>query len=168
MVPAALRGLGKPEGAAAHLVAGRNGVLRLLHYPVIPDWFELTDHDPETDAAGRHLITRDHIDTGVLSVLWQDDQGGLQMQGRDGAWREVPKLPGVLSVHCGDLLEPIAGKDLAGTHHRVMGGGAERCSIGYFGEPDFTTIIETPDETGRKSYGRYLTDQFPNRFLEPA
>ncbi|MBE1285854.1 MAG: hypothetical protein GJ676_21250 [Rhodobacteraceae bacterium] len=168
MVPAALRGLGKPATAGAHLTAGRNGVLRLLHYPVVPEGFELLNHDPETDAQGRRMITREHVDTGVLSILWQDEKGGLQFQGRDGLWREVPKAPGALSVHCGDLLEPIGGPQLAGTPHRVLGGYSDRCSIGYFGEPEFETLIDTPHDQGRKSYGRYLTDQFPTRFLQPA
>ena len=73
----------------------------------------------EVDDLGRQIITRDHVDTGVMSVLWQDEQARLEFRGRDGIWRAVPKRPGVLSVHCGDLLEPLGGPALAGTHHRV-------------------------------------------------
>jgi len=37
VLPPTLRGLGLPDTAGAHFNAGRNGVLRLLHYPVVPD-----------------------------------------------------------------------------------------------------------------------------------
>ncbi len=148
-------GLGlEPERLLAP-ARGRNFTLRLLHYAPLP---------PQGDpAAGdeRHTIARRHVDTGLLSLIWQNP-AGLQMQGPDGAWREVPTVADSLSVHCGDLMEPLSDGRLVGTPHRAVADGGERFSVGYFLEPDFAT--ETVPGT---NYARHLAGQFPGRFDPP-
>ena len=168
LLRAAARGVGLNEDAFGGFTQGRNYTLRLLHYPEVPEGFELLEADgskPQTAPEGQRAIAREHIDTGVLSVLWQDQQGGLQMRGRDGVWREVPVVAGAVSVHCGDLLAPIAGESMAATPHRVIGGLAERFSAGFFLEPDWLTEVTPPDGTEPKTYAAHLTDEFPDRFL---
>ncbi|MEM6904729.1 MAG: 2OG-Fe(II) oxygenase family protein [Pseudomonadota bacterium] len=170
VVAAAARALGADASALRPLTHGRNHTLRLLHYPEIPPDFTLLEADGSlrpTRAESQRTIAREHIDTGILSVLWQDGEGGLEMQGRDGIWRAVPPRPGALSIHCGDLLEPVLGPTLAPTRHRVIGGERARASVGFFLEPDFCTEILVPGGE-RKTYGRHLTDQFPARFQVPA
>ena len=65
--------------------------------------------EPEDIGDGRRLIAGSHVDTGLLSLLGQDETGGLQMRGPDGRWREVPPAPDGLSVHCGDLVKALTG-----------------------------------------------------------
>lgn len=48
--------------------------MRLAHYP------------PQTDP-GVEFGTFDHTDHGIITILWQDDNGGLQVQLRGGHWR---------------------------------------------------------------------------------
>ena len=81
------RGLGLEEEALLAPARGRNATLRLLHYAPAPPDFALRGADgdePEGIGDGRRLIAASHVDTGLLSLLWQDEAGGLQMRGPDG------------------------------------------------------------------------------------
>jgi isopenicillin N synthase-like dioxygenase len=167
VVAAALRGLGLDTAEALAVCAGRNCTLRLLHCAPIPADFQISGEDgksipPEPD--GRRVITRRHVDTGLLSVLWQDGRGGLQVQGRDEVWREVPPRSDAFSVHCGDLLAGLSAGALRATPHRVLGLGEERHAIGFFLEPDFTREVLPPDSDRPKAYAAHLIDEFPARF----
>lgn len=65
--------------------------LTLLYYPA----------SPEPD---KSLGTVEHSDPTVLTVLVQDDSGGLQIK-HDGCWIDVPPVPGALIVNIGDFLQ---------------------------------------------------------------
>ena len=164
------RGLGLDEEALVTPARGRNATLRLLHYAPAPPDFVFHGYDenePEAVGDGRRLIARSHVDTGLLSFLWQNTTGGLQMEGPDGIWREVPQAPDGLSVHCGDLVEALTGGRLEGTVHRVVGHGEGRCSVGFFLEPDFETEVVAPKGGAPVSYARHLVNEFPDRFEAP-
>ena len=45
-----------------------------------------------------------HTDYGCMTLLWQDEIGGLEVQGLDGEWVTAHPLPGTLVVNIGDLL----------------------------------------------------------------
>lgn len=155
LLAAVSRGLGLDEDAMVSQARGRNGTLRLLH------------GDVSGAAEGPHVITNCHVDTGILSIIWQDSIGGLQMQGSDGSWRDVPVVADGLSVHCGDLMEVPSNRRLRATPHQVLGRqDADRCSMGIFIEPDFETVV-TPPSGEPVSYARHLVNQFPDRFQQP-
>ena len=144
--------------------------LRLLHYAPAPADFALRGDggdEPEGIGDGRRLIAASHVDTGLLSLLWQDETGGLQMRSRDREWREVPPAPDGLSVHCGDLVKALTGGRLEGTLHRAAGNGGDRCSVGFFLEPDFETAVVAPAGGPPVSYARHLVNEFPDRFEAP-
>jgi len=48
--------------------------------------------------------TTQHSDTGFLTVLLQDEIGGLQVL-QDDQWIDVPPTPGAFIVNIGDLMQ---------------------------------------------------------------
>ena len=170
LMAAIARGFGLEEETLLAPGRGRNATLRLLHYAPAPPEFSFEGHvedESEWLDDGRRLIARSHVDTGLLSLLWQDETGGLQMRGSDGCWREVPLAPDGLSVHCGDLLKTLTGGRLEGTLHRAVSRGGDRCSVGFFLEPDFETEVVAPAGGPPVSYARHLVNVFPDRFAAP-
>lgn len=140
-----------------------NGTLRILHYPLVQDDFVAATGDklPElVDDEGRRIITASHVDACVLSLLWQDDVGGLQYRGNDDRWREVRARPGALSIHCGQALEYMTDGRLKGTRHRVIGTGCDRYSMGMFLEPMYTAVIGHNSNGTPTTYADHMKDDF--------
>ena len=87
---------------------------------------------------GRDATTGDqgvgaHKDSGLLSLLLQDEQQGLQVETADG-WVDVTPRPGTLVVNLGEILELASDGYLRATLHRVITppAGAERISVVFF------------------------------------
>lgn len=85
-----------------------------------------------------------HTDFGCITLLWQDDSGGLEVRERQsGAWIPAPPIPGTLVVNVGDLLGRWSNDRFASTPHRVVNrSGHERISIATFHDPDFRAPID--------------------------
>ena len=163
-VVAALAGaLGENVGAMMTKFDDGNGTLRILHYPPPPEDFVAAHREtpPErVDAVGRRIITHRHIDACVLPMLWQDQIGGLQYESGDGTWYEVPSGNARLSIHAGRAMALMTKDRIAGTPHRVVGVGLDRCSMGFFLEPGFAEVIAL-DEDGRSfTYADHMKDDF--------
>ena len=87
-----------------------------------------------------------HTDFGVLTVLCQDDVGGLQVENLDGDWIEAPPIPGTLVVNVGDLLERWTDGAFRSTPHRVINSsGLERMSLVLAFDPNPETMIDAAD-----------------------
>ena len=79
-----------------------------------------------------------HADWGFLTLLLQDDTGGLQARPpRSPDWVDVPPLDGALVINVGEMLEVATDGYLVATEHRVLpcARGATRQSIGIFWSP---------------------------------
>lgn len=84
-----------------------------------------------------------HTDFGVLTVLCQDDVGGLQVRGLDGEWVHAPPVPGALVVNVADLLARWTGGAYKSTPHRVVNAsGRERMSLVLAWDPNPETLID--------------------------
>ena len=84
-----------------------------------------------------------HTDFGVLTVLCQDEIGGLQIRRRDGTWAAMPPIPGTLVVNIGDLLERWSNRRYRSTVHRVINSsGRERLSLVLAYDPNFETVVD--------------------------
>ena len=114
--------------------AEHTGFVRLNHYPVDDpvareDREELT---PLGDMALHH-----HTDPGVITLLLQDDVGGLQTHSQQrGEWIDVPPHPGAIVVNMSDMLQVLTNNHYRASLHRVLPvPGRDRYSIVYFSMP---------------------------------
>ena len=87
-----------------------------------------------------------HTDYGCVTLLWQDDVGGLEVMDPSGAWVAAPPIPGTLVVNIGDLLARWSNDRYRSTLHRVTNrSGRERLSIATFYDPDFVAPVDPSD-----------------------
>jgi len=87
-----------------------------------------------------------HTDFGVLTMLLQDQSGGLQVRTKAGDWVEAPPIPGTLVCNIGDLLQRWSNDRFASTVHRVINRTANaRYSIPVFFDPNTDTVVDPCD-----------------------
>lgn len=86
-----------------------------------------------------------HADYGFITLLLQDQVGGLQVQpyGQD-QWVAVPPTPGALVVNLGEMLEVATNGYLMATIHRVVAppAGVDRYSVPFFYSPRLDAVID--------------------------
>ncbi len=86
-----------------------NTLLRVLHYPP----FEGTEEPGAIRAAA-------HEDINLLTILPAANEPGLQVQGTDDKWVDVPSDFGHLIINIGDMLQEASGGYFPSTSHRVI------------------------------------------------
>lgn len=158
----ALDGMGKKvlQAIAAYLNLPRrqfdeavregNSVLRLLHYPPIPE-----------DATG--VRAGAHGDINAITLLLGAEEGGLEVQDRDGQWLPINPPPGCLVVNIGDMLERNTNNVLPSTIHRVVNPPPERRGFARYSTPFFLHFA--PDYEIRTLPG-CATAENPDRYPE--
>ncbi|KAJ8543600.1 hypothetical protein K7X08_006123 [Anisodus acutangulus] len=84
-----------------------------------------------------------HTDSSVLSIIHQDDVGGLQVY-KDHQWFDVKPLSNTLIVNIGDMLQAMSDDNYMSVKHRVkVNKHKERISIGYFVFPAEDAVIQS-------------------------
>lgn len=136
---------------------------RLIHYP-----------PQEGDTGEGQFGAAPHTDWGCITVLWQDDVGGLQVRNRSGQWIDAPPIDGTFVINIGDMLERWSNDLFVSTPHRVVNAsGRERYSIPVFYDPDFGTIVEclpncsghdNPAKYPRTIAGEYITAKYDDAY----
>ena len=116
-----------------HYTADPTILFRIFHYP--PDV-------PGTEQWG----VGEHTDYGLLTLLAQDDCGGLQVKSPNG-WIEAPPIPGTLVCNIGDMLDRLTGGLYRSTPHRAKNlSGRERLSFPFFFDPGWSAqIVPLPE-----------------------
>ncbi len=136
---------------------------RLLHYP------------PQPEGSGEDQFgAAPHTDWGCMTLLWQDQVGGLQVGNRAGQWIDAPYIEGTFVVNIGDMLERWSNDLFVSTPHRVVNAsGRERYSIPMFYDPDFDTAVEclpncsgpgNPPKYPRTVAGEYITAKYDEAY----
>jgi len=122
-------GLGlEPDWFDDHLTADPLVLFRIFHYPPLPP------------GAGQWSVG-EHTDYGLVTVLGQDDSGGLEVRSRDG-WIPVPPDPEAFVINIGDMLERMTGGAYRSTPHRVRNtSGADRLSFPLFLDPNWDADV---------------------------
>lgn len=135
LAKALLRGialsLDLPETHFEPLMRDPISIQRLLHYP------------SQTGQVSEDIIgIGAHTDYGNLTILAQDDVGGLQVMNRDGDWIEGTPIPGHFVINIGDLIQKLTNDVYLANLHRVINtSGRERYSIPFFIDADFDAVI---------------------------
>jgi isopenicillin N synthase-like dioxygenase len=104
---------------------------------------------------------REHTDMGFLTVLKQDDSGGLQAKHIDGHWVDVPPRPNALVLNIGDMLEFWTGGVLRSTPHRVRNPARQnRFSYPYFFDPNWNSSLEPIDPKRLAQFPKSVTKRW--------
>lgn len=135
--------------------ATHTSFLRLNHYPACP-----TPAAPDglSTASHGYLGVNHHTDAGVLTLLLQDDQPGLEVF-RDGVWHLVEPLRGALVVNIGDIVQVWSNDRYRAALHRVVTSPvAGRFSVPFFLNPSYETdYAPLPTMVDEKNPPRYRT-----------
>lgn len=93
---------------------------------------------PPVDAENENgLGVGPHTDSGYLSLLLQDDIGGLQVQNGDGEWIDVPNIDDTIVVNLGEMIQLATNGYYLATPHRVKNVKSSQSRQGRFSLPYF-------------------------------
>lgn len=123
---------------ADHLTTDPTILFRIFHYPARPAASaSRSDLDPVADA---DWGVQEHTDYGLLTILRQDDVGGLEVR-RGDSWVEAPPVAGSFVCNIGDMLERMTGGTYRSTAHRVRRPPRNRLSFPFFFDPSWDAEI---------------------------
>lgn len=149
--------LGAPPAVAADLLRPPGGLgLRLLRYPVVP-------------AGQQRQGVTPHSDRPPLTLIAQNDVGGLQWATRDEAgrpaqWFDLPPHPEFHAMQVGDALAYWSQDVAVANIHRVSNSAdRDRYSLAAFALPEPNTALAPwpegpPARNPPLTFGRYLRD----------
>lgn len=139
---------GLPEVFFESMCTDNTSELRLNHYPSV------TFSDLQKKGTCR---IAEHSDFGLLTLLFQDSVGGLEVEVQDGSNTYLAVEPTTnteIIVNVGDCLQRWTNNHLRSANHRVRspvafpeeGSLPDRYSIAYFGKPDRDAQVRTIPE----------------------
>ncbi|MCX6131071.1 MAG: isopenicillin N synthase family oxygenase [Proteobacteria bacterium] len=106
-------------------------LFRIFHYP--PD---------QNNGNSTQWGVGEHTDYGLLTILRQDDVGGLQVKSRS-QWIEAPPLKNSFVCNIGDMLDRMTGGLYRSTPHRVKNTtNRQRYSFPFFFDPGFRAEVK--------------------------
>ncbi|XP_022933193.1 gibberellin 2-beta-dioxygenase 8 [Cucurbita moschata] len=119
---------------------------------------------PPCSVPGRVFGLMPHTDSDFLTILHQDQVGGLELV-KDGEWIAVKPNPEALIINIGDLFQAWSNNVYKSVEHRVVTNSKlERFSIAYFFCPWSETVIKSKCEPG--VYRRFSFREFRNQVQE--
>ncbi|KAG8364288.1 hypothetical protein BUALT_Bualt19G0112900 [Buddleja alternifolia] len=145
--------LGLPAERLNSFFKDQTSFMRLNYYPRCPN--------PRLAlGVGRHK------DSGALTILAQDDVGGLEVQRKtDGEWIRVRPTPHAFIVNVGDVIQVWSNDKYESVEHRVMvNSERERFSIPFFFNPTHSVMVspikELINEQNPEKYKVYNWGKF--------
>lgn len=126
-------GLGLPRDYFEAMLDDNNSVLRVLHYPPVPE------HAPPGS-----LRAAPHEDINLLTLLVAAEGPGLELLDRDGRWLPLETHRNDLVVDSGDMLARITNEVIPATTHRVVNptqDNVSRFSMPFFMHPNSSAVL---------------------------
>ncbi|KAL9957583.1 hypothetical protein ACROYT_G034502 [Oculina patagonica] len=120
--------------------------LRLLYYPPLPK---------ESNINPGQVRCGEHSDYGSITLLFQDEVGGLEVLPVNGQYMPARPISGTVLVNIGDLMQRWTADKLKSTKHRVLIPEEElkqrivRRSLAFFVHPDNKVMIECLDGSNK-------------------
>jgi len=158
-----------PDETFAAMMRGGNSVLRILHYPPVPQASPATPAAygrPADAAPGRSvdaapaLRAAPHEDINLVTLLCEATDSGLELLRRDGSWLPVEARPGQIVVDAGDMLSRVTNEVVPATTHRVVNpppsANRDRYSMPFFVHPYAACDLAVLE--------RFVTAERPRRF----
>uniref|UniRef100_A0A2P2KTU2 Putative oxidoreductase-like family protein n=1 Tax=Rhizophora mucronata TaxID=61149 RepID=A0A2P2KTU2_RHIMU len=127
--------LGLPAKRLNSFFKGQISLLRLNHYPPCPS--------PQLALGlGRHK------DGGALTIVAQDDVGGLEVKRKsDDEWILVAPTPNAFVINVGDIMQVWSNEIYQSVEHRVIvNSEKERFSVPFFFNPAYYTLVKPLEE----------------------
>jgi isopenicillin N synthase-like dioxygenase len=118
--------LGLREDWFVPTVEDGNSVMRLLHYPPLPE-----------DAPAGAVRAAAHSDINTITLLLGAEEAGLELLTRKGEWLPIDPPPGALVVNIGDMLDRLTNSHLRSTTHRVVNPSGEAARRSRYSMPFF-------------------------------
>ncbi len=125
LIRAFLIALELPENSLDKIIADPpQHLLKLIHYPA------------RNNSQNGEQGVGAHKDAGLLTLLWQDNNGGLQVE-TDQGWIDIPPLENAFVINIGEVFELATNGYLRANIHQVIraNNSAARYSIAYFITP---------------------------------
>ncbi|GFZ06849.1 2-oxoglutarate (2OG) and Fe(II)-dependent oxygenase superfamily protein [Actinidia rufa] len=112
-----------------------HGYLRIINYSS-PESLE-----EEVEGLGMHT------DMSCVTIVYQDEKGGLQMRSNQGSWIDINSCEGTLVVNIGDMLQAWSNEKLRSSEHRVvLKKTVNRFSLAFFWCFEDEKVVLAPDE----------------------
>ena len=144
---------------------------RLNYYPA---------HDPvpaldraNVSALG-DMALHHHTDPGAITLLLQDDHGGLQARSKTDGWIDVPPVAGTIVVNVGDVLQVWTNDRCTAGVHRVLPVRSDsgRYSTPFFYQPNVDAVVAPWTTAGEQphyqafSWREYIRGRVTDNFAD--
>ncbi|XP_030479779.1 flavonol synthase/flavanone 3-hydroxylase-like [Cannabis sativa] len=137
--------LGLQENRFNDFFKDQTSFMRLNHYPPCPN--------PDLAlGVGRHK------DGGALTILAEDDVGGLEVKKKsNGEWVRVKPTPDSFIINIGDIIQVWSNERYESPEHRaIVNSERDRFSIPFFLDPAHYTMVKPFEEmTDHKNPPKY-------------
>ncbi|MBN8746030.1 MAG: isopenicillin N synthase family oxygenase [Variovorax sp.] len=130
--------------------------LRMLHYP------------PQAPDDQANFGSAPHTDYGFVTLLAQDDSGGLQVRPRVGEWIDAPPIEDAFVLNVADMLSRWTNGRFMSTPHRVINrSGKDRYALPYFLDTSMDAVIEClPTCVDAEHPAKYPPMRYGDRLME--
>jgi isopenicillin N synthase-like dioxygenase len=110
-----------------------------------------------------------HVDYSLVTLLAEDESGGLELQLADGKWHAVKPRPDALVVNLGEIAEAVSGGELRATPHRVVNRSPTRArvSLPVFVNPPLPAVVEPRPRRRRHADAEHVHRVLPPEALAP-